>query len=138
MSKRIRQPALETRPGFRLSNQETTVRPDDQRPVFSFEHLVKGHSVKDCEKRDQAALALKLQTLSQLTWGEIKLEDRHKNGFEKIPCDIIKAPKPAVITPDVTLIAFRYSGLKPMVGFRKDRIFYIVWLDKNFKLYDHG
>lgn len=47
----------------------------------------------------------------------------------------IKEAKPACITPDVTLIAFRFWGKAPMVGFRDGRTFHIVWLDVDFSLY---
>lgn len=99
--------------------------------------MVKSHSVDDLDKDDQAALAVQLYKLSQLSWKEIKRVPRHGLGFEKITRDAIKAPMPRQITPDVNFIAFRFNGLKPMVGFRRDRIFFVIWLDHNFKLYNH-
>jgi hypothetical protein len=38
----------------------------------------------------------------------------------------------------VDLIAFRFSGLKAMIGYRDEAIFPIVWLDQSFEVYDRG
>jgi len=49
------------------------------------------------------------------------------------------APIPAHVTEDVQrFIAFRFSGRAPMVGYRVQAIFYLLWLDRNFTLYDPG
>ncbi len=45
---------------------------------------------------------------------------------------------PSVVTEEVNLIAFRFCGKAPVVGFRARRIFHVLWLDRAFKLYDHG
>jgi hypothetical protein len=42
------------------------------------------------------------------------------------------------LTRDVTLVALRFSGLKPMVGYQIDEMFRVVWFDRDFSLYDHG
>lgn len=99
--------------------------------------MVRGYSVDDLQKNDRAELAVQLFKLSQVTWGDLKKVGRHALGFEKIARDAIRAPIPAAITPDVTLIAFRFSGLKSMVGFRSERIFHIVWIDHDRTVYKH-
>lgn len=46
---------------------------------------------------------------------------------------------PEFITEDkANLLAFRFSGKKPMVGYRIRNIFYVLWFDAAFELYDHG
>ncbi|EML0361258.1 hypothetical protein RI835_000583 [Providencia rettgeri] len=62
---------------------------------------------------------------------------RHGLGFEKIKSSSIKASIPKHITDDVDLIAFRFFGMSPMVGYRNESTFFIVWLDRSFTLYDH-
>jgi len=44
--------------------------------------------VTDCEREAQAAFALTLHRLSQLTWQEIRNAPRHGLGTEKIVRDI--------------------------------------------------
>ncbi|WP_448216271.1 hypothetical protein [Endozoicomonas sp. 2B-B] len=59
-------------------------------------------------------------------------------GFEKIPKHQIRATIPAFITEEVTnLLAFRYHGKHPMVGYRVRDVFYVLWFDHNFSLYPH-
>ena len=107
-------------------------------PVFSLEYLQKGYCVKDCNSKDKADFAVQLRQLSELNWRQLRAADRHGLGYEKISKKSIKPGTPPHITDDVTLIAFRFSGKKPMVGYRDGRTFYVVWLDRDFSLYDHG
>lgn len=80
----------------------------------------------------------KLRLLSSITWQDIRTSSRHKLGYEKISRSSIKTSIPTIVTDDVSLIAFRMSGLAPMVGFRIGDVFRLLWLDPKFKLYDHG
>ena len=135
----IRTPSIDKGKRF-SSGLSNTDKPDNdnEHTIFSFEHMVHSHSVETCEREEMASLSLKLYKLSQLTWQEIKQNGRHALGLEKINQSAIKSGIPSVITPDVNLLAFRFSGKAPMVGFRKRRVFFIVWLDRNCTLYNHG
>jgi hypothetical protein len=73
-----------------------------------------------------------------MTWNEIIQADRHGFGREKIPQSSIRRPMPPHVTEDVTIVALRFSGKKPMVGYQRDRTFHIIWFDCSFDLYDHG
>ena len=97
-------------------------------------------NVQCCEVRDRAALAMQMHQLSQLSWAQLRQVNHHKNGYEKIERSAIRAPLPPGVTDDVDLIAFRFSEMKPMVGYRgRDRrTFHILYLDHNRRLYDHG
>ena len=93
----------------------------------------------DCEREAQAAFALTLHRLSQLTWQEIRNAPRHGLGTEKIVRECIRAPVPPGITEDVeSFLAIRFHGKAPMVGFRSGETFHVVWLDRDFTLYHHG
>src|SRR5271168_4269350 len=98
------------------------------KPVFSFEHLVSTHSVEACQNDDRAALAVQLSKIGTLTWAEIQNAPRHGLGHEKISQDSIKVALPPIVTPDVNLIAFRFNGKKPMIGFRSDQTFFLLFL----------
>jgi len=73
-----------------------------------------------------------------MTWGEIIQAPRHGMGFETIARNAIRRPIPNHVTDDVTFIAFRFSGKKPMVGYRTDGMFHIIWFDCSYDLYDHS
>lgn len=76
--------------------------------------------------------------MSQLTWQQISNSGRHGQGSETIARTSIKsATIPACITEDVKILAFRCIGLAPMVGYRVDEVFYVVWIDRAFGLYEH-
>jgi hypothetical protein len=95
--------------------------------------------VTDCEREEQAAFALTMHRLSQLTWQEIRNAPRHGLGTEKIVRESIRAPVPPGITEDVeSFLAIRFHGKAPMVGFRSGETFHVVWLDRAFTLYPHG
>jgi hypothetical protein len=110
---------------------------DKERPIFSFEHLQKGYCISDCESSEKVALADKLREMSQLTWEQLRNAGRKGMGYEKIARSAINPSIPAVATEDVNLIAFRFCGNAPFVGFRVHRVFHVLWLDRSFTLYDH-
>lgn len=107
-------------------------------PIFCLRHVAHGWGVDACEREDQAAFALTLQRLARLTWQQIRNAPRHGVGTEKIARTALRAGVPATITDDVDFLALRFSGKKPMVGFRSNEVFHVVWLDRSFSLYDHG
>jgi hypothetical protein len=109
-----------------------------QSPFFCLRHLVNGWNLESCTNDDLVALVKKIHKLCTMNWEQIYKSDRHHFGCEKISRDAIKAGIPGHITPDVQLWAFRFCGLKPMVGYRENRTFRIVWLDSKMKLYDHN
>jgi hypothetical protein len=57
----------------------------------------------------------------------------------QVPLKQKMCPTGSHLTEDVQrLIAFRFAGNRPMVGYRVQAIFYLLWLDRDFTLYDHG
>ena len=45
---------------------------------------------------------------------------------------------PPHITGEVNLLAFRFFGRRPMVGYRNRTTFHVLWLDRDFTLYSHA
>lgn len=70
-----------------------------------------------------------------MTWGDIIRADRHGLGTEKIDGSAIKAALPDFVGTD--FLAFRYNGMKAMVGYRQKNVFFVLWFDHDFTLYDH-
>lgn len=108
--------------------------------MFCLRYLQSGYDVGNCSKEQQIQLLEQLRLLSQLTWNETRASHKHGLGSEKIPQKQIKRPMPSglAITDDVTLIAFRFAGKNPMIGYRTGSIFRLLWLDHDFSVYDHG
>lgn len=109
-----------------------------ERPAFCLRFVESDWCITLCDKDDKAAFADRIRKLSSMTWDQILGADRHGFGREKISQQAIRATLPSHVTPDVTLVALRFSGLKPMVGYRIDDMFRIVWFDRDYSLYDHG
>ena len=60
-------------------------------------------------------------------------------GAEQIPRDRIKRPIPVAVTEDVTFFySLHYVAKKRFIGYRIGQIFYILWIDHSFEVYDHG
>src|SRR5206468_2019261 len=104
--------------------------PDQQPPLFSLRYLDRRrYSLAACQQREKAAFADTLDRLSQLSWSELRFSPRHGLGYEQISRHTIRAPMPSHLTEDVQrFIAFRFAGNAPMVGYRVQAIFYILWL----------
>lgn len=134
--KRIQKPEPEK--GKRISLSEN-VNYETKPPIFSLERVQSGtYCFSALDKENKAQFAEAIFKRRTLTWATIKNTDRHGLGFEKIPKKEIKAPLPRFITDDLKdFIVFRFNGKKPMVGYRVNDIYYVLWFDHNFTLYKH-
>lgn len=96
------------------------------------------HCLSTCTKDEKAALADRLHQMSQLTWQQIQQAPRHGQGGETIARASLNVKVPNVVTEDTPILSFRFFAMAPMIGFRKDEVFYILWLDRAFDAYEHG
>ena len=124
--------------GKKFSSQEP-INYDNKPPIFSLERLIQGkYCFSNLNQIDKAAFAESIFKRRNIPWKEIKNLPRHGLGIEKISKHSIKTGLPRNITEDFNdFIAFRFSGKKPMVGYRINEIFYVLWFDHDFTLYDH-
>lgn len=113
---------------------------DSKPPIFSLEKTVDGkYCLSSLDQEHKALFADAIDRRKNLPWADIKKADRHGLGIEKIARGNIKAAIPKFITDDVDhFLAFRFHGKKPMVGYRNREVFYVLWFDNDFTLYDHG
>jgi hypothetical protein len=106
--------------------------------VFSFRHLVNSHGISGCSVEDKAAVLDALHRRSALTWAQIKSAPRHGLGTEKIDQESLTVPLPSYVTPDTTILALRCIGKAPMIGFRDEDRFHVLWLEREYDCYDHS
>jgi len=107
-------------------------------PIFCFKYIHKSYHINSCENEDKIRFLERIITLSGMTWQELEYSPKHGMGTEKIQRSAIKQDLPKEITDDVThFLAFRFSGKKPFVGFRERFIFHILYIDRDFTLYNH-
>jgi hypothetical protein len=132
LKQRKGKPGKKLRPDF-----ESSPYPQFEHPVFCFRYLSKKYGLSSCDKNEKAALIEQLHLLSQMTWTDIKMADRHGCGSEKINPKSLKIPIPTHLSIDVSFYALRFMGFKAFVGYRTDFIFHILYIDTKFKLYNH-
>lgn len=137
MVKRIKDHGQQRAAGRIKTAENVKPTPNQLVPKFSFEHLRKTHCISNCEKDEKVALIDRMHELSQMTWQQIQQAPRHGQGCEIIGRNSMKVGIPDVITEDTNILAFRFFGKAPMVGFRQDDVFYLVWLDRDFTVYTH-
>jgi hypothetical protein len=101
---------------------------------FSFEKFVM-NCAHPCEHSELISLIDRLRQLSGITWADVLQSHKHGFGTEKIAQYALKVTLP--VTPDVDVLAFRFEGKKPMLGFRDGAMFYVLWLDRDFTAYKH-
>ncbi len=107
--------------------------------IFSLEKI---QNCKYCfshlDRINRAYFADAIYKRKSLTWEDAYRAGKHGLGTEKIAVGAVKSPKPIFVTPDETnYIAFRYHDRKAMVGLRERDVFYVLWFDCDFTLYDH-
>lgn len=109
-------------------------------PKFSFEFsLSHKRSIEKCANNNQLVVVTKLLYLSGLTWKKISQLPREQ-GFEKIEKKTFKSlPNLPNKFKDVSSIdVFRLPKKKGrLMGFIEDGVFYVVWVDTKFDMYDH-
>ncbi|MBV1789032.1 hypothetical protein KQ940_13320 [Marinobacterium sp. D7] len=107
--------------------------------IFSLERVQRGnYCFSTLDKEHKAAFADSIFKRKELLWSDIKGAGRHGLGTEKISKSAINTSIPPFITEDQDhFLAFRYHGLNPIVGYRIGQIFYVLWFDHDFTLYDY-
>jgi hypothetical protein len=128
-------PFLKAQPRAAPSN------PDLLPPAFSFEKMQdgSGNSFNCCEDDDRLALVKRIFMLSREPWRKIRAAPNKGMGSEEISRRQIKHGIPKLVTDDVDYFhSLYYMGKKRFVGYKVGQVFYVLWIDHNFKVYNHG
>lgn len=108
-----------------------------QTPLFCLNMLQGKYCLSHCTQEERAAFADTLHKLSKLTWAQIMASNRHASGCEIISRDSLKFDLPSTVTDDVRILAFRFHGKAPMLGYRNRRTYHVLALDRDFTAYPH-
>jgi hypothetical protein len=134
MKKKIKQ--VTPSKGTRIKQPEVdTPSTDGLPPIFSLTHMDKKYCITECEPDEKIAFVDQIHLLSQQKWIDLKLAPKLGTGYEKITKLNVAIPQD--IKEDAKFIAFRFQGKKVMVGYRDMRIFHIIWIDRDYSVYDH-
>lgn len=142
--KRIKDIALNSGKNIKPIISDDTVNrwylSDERHLAFSFLHMPNGkYSIDSIKDNKFLALILKrLKKLSNMTWKELKLSNRHASGYETIDKKSINGNIPQSITDDTPIIVFRGQGIRPIAGYRSGKTFHVLFIDRDLTLYKHG
>jgi hypothetical protein len=137
LGKKVRNPHKQKSTG-KIVNPHDEIFNNPVDPVFCFKYLHRDFSIDTIDKEKKGALLDQLYKLSQLTFQDIIYSQRHGLGTEKISKSSIKPKIPNFVTDEVELIAFRYSGKLPFLGFRNRNVLHLIFIENNFgDVYNH-
>ena len=109
-----------------------------QHPIFCFKYIHADYAVHHCSTDEKIALIEQIIRLSTMSWSSIQLAPKYGMGSEKINIGSLKVGLPDLITDDVNhLLAIRFLGKAPFVGWRNKFIFHVFYIDRAFTLYRH-
>lgn len=106
----------------------------DEPPKFSLRYIQSDYCITKCEQDDQLQFIQAMLKRKDTPWKTLVTLPHEKLGCEVIRVLNIQAPECA---EGKSIISFRFSGKKAMVGFRERDVFYILWFDRNFSVYAH-
>ncbi len=110
--------------------------------IFSRRHIQNGkYCFSQLDQKQKSDFAEALFRRKDLTWNDYHQIPKESLGYELLPFDCLKiASKPICVTEDLEkVIVIRFSGNDGrIVGFREQNIYYVLWIDCGFELYDHG
>lgn len=129
-----RQKDLETKHTRKKLVVSEGISTNSQKVVFSFENFGEKSHGLDCDSEEFKNLIRHLKTLSKMSWQQVQESDRHKLGSEEINVSEIRENVP---TSKDKVLSFRYFGMKPFIGERKNQVLDIYYIDPAFDLYDH-
>jgi hypothetical protein len=117
---------------------------DSQKPWFSHRFICQQHyCIKKCSYEQMKSAMDKLRILSDLDWATIESSPRETNGFEMISAKQIRGTIPPKFAKEKALMVFRFGGgtgprAGRIVGVREKERFSILFVDRDYSLYDHG
>ena len=105
-------------------------------PKFSFEFLSGDHCLSKCEVKEKSNLISKLHQIGRQSWGDLRRLGRN-NGFEPISVAQLRCKIPEEFKKESVSIVFHMTGNIPIIGFRREDVFYVIAIDRTFKAYSH-
>lgn len=102
--------------------------------TLSFEYFL-CDSVKACQLEHIKLWTDLLRMLTASTWQVVSSARRQGIGFEKIPTQQFKDEITAGLPPDTDFLSFRCGAAMRMIGFRRQAVLHVRWLDPNHEAY---
>ena len=124
----------------KFEEQEIEIGIHEMHPKFSFEFCFDSkRGLDNTTKQTMQFVMEKVAYLSKVTWKEIQQLPKAQ-GFEKIPKSSFKSLPglPNKFCNEVKIDVFRLRNKAGrLIGYIEDEIFFVVWIDTKFDMYDH-
>ena len=107
----------------------------DEPPKFSLRYLQESHSIVRCTTEERLGFVDAMHKRRDIPWS--RLETMPHGG---LGCEVIRHGLRVALPSSAkgkSILSFRFSGKKAMVGFRERDVFYILWFDRDFSVYSH-
>lgn len=104
-------------------------------PVFSFRYL-DNKLIKNLKVKDWSEFIFKIKKLESIEWACIQT-DSYKNGHgcEYIPRKQFHFNVPDEFMDKEKFAVFRYTQKGRIIGYRDERVFYVLWIDTKHESY---
>jgi len=133
---KLKKPPVQTTKNISARSTDNPIK-DEGHIIFSLRHLQKNYCFSACQPEEKQALAESFFKRRDMTWLSISKEPKHGLGFEKINRKSLNVKVPSIVPEDANILSFRFKGKAPMVGYKENNLFYILWLDRDFTVYPH-
>jgi len=108
-------------------------------PVFCFKNCRKGYKPSDLDSpQKRKAFLQRLTKWSEMTWEDIRGQDRQGLGHEKIPQSSIKGSLSGIGKDQVIISTYIGKKVARLIGFKTDGVFHVLWVDGKMDIYKHG
>lgn len=107
----------------------------DEPPKFSLRYLQDSHSIVRCTREERSDFVDAMYKRRAIPWSQ--LETMPHGG---LGCEVIRHGLRVTLPSSAegkSILSFRFSGKKAMVGFCERDVFYILWFDRDFSVYRH-
>lgn len=108
-------------------------------PIFFFDKTHKDYHIDHLSYDEIKELLHRIYLFGTQTWEQIRQTGKHQlTGSEKLPSSALRIQLDEdVLEHDLIVLRFG-SANKAMVGYYTNGTYYVIGLDHNFTLYDHG
>ena len=107
----------------------------DEPPKFSLRYLQDSHSIAHCTSKERLGFVDAMHKRRDIPWSQLETMPH-----EGLGCEVIRHGLRVTLPSSAegrSILSFRFSGKKAMVGFRERDVFYILWFDRDFSVYRH-
>ena len=107
------------------------------KPKISLSYLDGNFCISKCTQGEKAEIITTLHRMSKLTWSDLQQLGRKRGGHENIEVKSLNCNVPSEFLEEANALSFHNPQKIPIIGFRREDVFYIIAVDPKLKAYKH-